>query len=259
MNRMADKVTIVTGAGSGIGRAIAERLAAEGSTVVVADFAPEGGQETVDLITASGGVASFQQVDVTKFADVERMVAATVASYGKVSALVNNAGISAGDQLRIHEVTEEVWDRIMNVNMKGVFNCCKAVLPVMMEQGGGSVVNIASAAAITMGPRAAYAASKGGVLSFTRSIALQYGEYRIRANAICPGPIDTPMSRAARSNGLYASSGIVDSAAGRRGDPIDIANAVLFLASDESKFVTADALVVDGGAMRLRAEQFRGR
>lgn len=259
MNRMSGKVSIVTGAGSGIGRAIALRLAEEGSAVVVADFAPAGGEESVDLIREAGGTASFEQVDVTSDEDVARLVTATLADYGEISVLVNNAGISTGDQLRLHEVTSDVWDRIMNVNMKGVFHCCKHVLPAMIERGGGSIVNIASAAAVTMGPRAAYAASKGGVLSLTRSIALQYGEYSIRANAICPGPVDTPMSRAARANGLYAESGIIDSAMGRRGEPVDIANAVLYLASDESKFVTADALVVDGGALRLRAEQFRGR
>lgn len=257
MNRLQGKVSIITGAGSGIGRGIAEKFAEEGSAVVVADASPAGGEETVELIRAAGGTANFQQVDVTSAGDVERLVQDTIERYGEISVLVNNAGISSGDTLRIHEVTEEAWDRIMNVNLKGVFFCCKYVLPAMLSRGGGSIVNIASAAALGMGPRAAYAASKGGVASLTRSIAFQYGEYNIRANAICPGPVDTPMSRAARANGTYSQAPIVDLAIDRRGEPEDIAYAALYLASDESKYVTSDMVLVDGGAMRLRAEQFR--
>lgn len=255
MNRLNNKVAVITGSGSGIGRGMALKFAAEGARVVVADFSEEGGRETVRLVEEAGGEALFQQVNVTNADDVKRMVENVVATYGTITTLVNNAGISAGDALYLHEVTEEVWDRIFDINAKGVFFCCKYVLPIMMENGGGSIVNIASAAAVGMAPRAAYAASKGAVASLTRSLAFQYGSHNIRVNAICPGPVETPMSRAARANGLYKER-IVESTVDRMGQPEDIAYTALFLASDESSFITSDMIVVDGGATRLKKELF---
>ena len=255
MNRLENKVAVITGSGSGIGRGMALKFAAEGARVVVADFSEEGGRETVRLIEAAGGQARFEAVNVTSAEDIQTMVKNVLAAYGTIDVLVNNAGISAGDALYLHEVSEENWDRIFDINAKGVFFCCKYVLPVMMENGGGSIVNIASAAAVGMAPRAAYAASKGAVASLTRSLAFQYGSYNIRVNAICPGPVETPMSRASRASGLYKER-IVDSLVERMGQPEDIAYAALYLASDESSYVTSDLLVVDGGAVRLKKELF---
>ena len=257
MDRLKDKVSIVTGAGSGIGRAIASLFAQEGSRVVVADVVPEGGEGTVRMITDAGGDAFFVKTDVSQSADVERMVRLAVEKYEKISVLVNNAGISAGDTTRIAELPEENWDRIININLKGVYLCCKYAIPEMIKNGkGGSIVNIASVAGISMAPRAAYAASKGGVVSLTKSVAFQYGHFNIRANAICPGSVDTPMVAASRKSGVYRGP-IMDRIIERQGKPEDIAYAALYLASDESSYVSADVVVVDGGTLRLRAEMFR--
>ncbi|MGY1551340.1 SDR family NAD(P)-dependent oxidoreductase [Microbacterium sp. A588] len=257
--RIAGKSAIVTGAGSGIGRGIAKRFAEQGAAVTVADMALDAAEETVAQIASTGGRAIAVRTNVTSAEDVAAMVDATVTAFGGVDILVNNAGISFGDTLKLHELEQDAWQLIMDVNLTGVFLCCKYTLPSMIARGGGSIVNIASAAAIGMAPRAAYAASKGGVVAITRSLAFQYGENSVRVNAICPGPVETPMSNAVRASGMYDDDGIVDLSIKRRGTPEDIANAALYFASDEARYVTADVLSVDGGALRLRAERFCGR
>lgn len=257
MDRLKGKVSIITGAGSGIGNGVAKLFAKEGSIVVVADFAQEAGQETVKMIEEAGGKALFVKTDVSNAESVNEMVTATVEEYGKLDVIVNIAGIAAGDTTNITTCPDEVFDRIMAVNLKGTYLCCKRVIPEMKKNRSGSIINIASVAAISMGPRAAYAASKGGVVALTKSLALQWGYYNIRVNAICPGPVETPMSRVTREAGIYKGS-IIDSCLdpSRMGTPEDIGYAALYLASDESSYVTSDILVVDGGTTRIRAEQF---
>src|SRR5512145_2729886 len=202
MGRLRSRIGIVTGAGSGIGRGIALLFAKEGARVVVADIGVETGEETVRLIKAGGNEAVFVRADVSKATDVEKMVQVAVNSYGKPTILCNNAGIMAGEPRFVSDLSEEAWDRTININLKGVFLCCKYVLPEMMSTGGGSIINIASIAAFKKSPNYAYAASKGGIVAFTQSLALQYGEHNIRANAVCPGSIATPgrdLSRKERS------------------------------------------------------------
>jgi NAD(P)-dependent dehydrogenase (short-subunit alcohol dehydrogenase family) len=257
MDRLKDKVSIITGAGSGIGKGMAQLFAREGSAVVVADFVPEAGMETVRLIQEAGGRALFVKTDVSNAESVNEMVAAAVKEFGKLDVLVNVAGISAGDTTDITKCPDEVFDRIIAVNLKGTYLCCKSAIPEMIKNRGGSIINIASMAAITMAPRAAYAASKGGVVALTKSLALQWGYYNIRVNAICPGPIETPMSNATREAGVYKGP-LIESCLKNysRGTPEDIGYAAVYLASDESSYVTSDIIVVDGGTMRIRAEQF---
>jgi NAD(P)-dependent dehydrogenase (short-subunit alcohol dehydrogenase family) len=256
MERLKDKVSIVTGAGSGIGRGIAQLFAKEGSKVIVADIAPKEGQETVKMIEDAGGEALFIHTDVSKATEVERMVKLTIDKYEKLTVLVNNAGISAGDTTKITELSEENWDRIMSINLKGVFLCCKYAIPEMIKAGGGSIINIASPAGLYGSPRAAYTASKGGVISLTKSLSIQFGHLNIRANAICPGSIDTPMGAASRRSGIYRGE-IMDRLIPRRGTPEDIAYAALYLASDESSYVSSALFGIDGGMLRLKVEQFR--
>jgi len=257
MDRLKGKVTIITGAGSGIGRGMAQLFAKEGATVVVADFSAEGGPETVRLIEEAGGSAFFVKTDVSSAESVDAMVTAAAEKYGKIDGIVNVAVLSFGDTTKIINTPDEAYDKIMAVNLKGTYLCCKRVIPELIKNEGGSIVNIASMAAITMGPRAAYAASKGGVVSLTKSLALQWGYYNIRVNAICPGPVETPMSAAVRKSGIYQES-IIDSCLKpyRRGDPEDIGYAALYLMSDEASYVSSDIIVVDGGTMRVKAEQF---
>lgn len=255
MGRLDTRIAIVTGGGSGIGQATALRFAEEGASVMIADINITGAAETRSMIeTRFGTPVTIHQTDVSQPDSVQAMVAETVRVLGTPTILVNNAGIATGDSLQLHEVDPAVWDRIQAVNLRGPFLCCKYVIPRMMAAGGGSIINIASAAAVGMAPRAAYAASKGGVVALTRSIAFQYGGKNIRCNAICPGAVETALARQARASGTYKVP-IVEALIQRRAEPEEIANAVLFLASDESAFITSDVLLLDGGALRLRKEE----
>lgn len=258
--RLAGKVALITGACGGIGTEAAKIFAQNGASLMLTDL-DEGRLATLadslrdEGYLQAGAKVSFAAGDVASGASVSAVAAKAEADLGPVTVLLNNAGITNGDLLQMHEVKDEDFDRIMAVNLKGPFLFCKYILPQMMRAGHGSVVNIASAAALGMAPRAVYAASKGGVATMTRSIAFQYGKFGIRANAICPGPVDTPMSRAARASGMYKEM-IVQSLVDRRANPEEMANIALFLASDEASFISGDLIAADGGALRLRKELF---
>jgi NAD(P)-dependent dehydrogenase (short-subunit alcohol dehydrogenase family) len=244
--RLVGKVAIITGGGSGIGRATAELFAQEGAKLVVADYNPEAGQETVKAIKTTGGEALFIAVDVSNSAQVQQMVQAALDAFGGIDILFNNAGsLIWGTVL---ETEEEAWNRLMGINLNGVFLCGKAVLPHMIERGGGSIINASSSTGAhdAVGGLAAYVTSKGGVTLLTKCMALDHMHDNIRVNAVAPGPTDTPMLRDALSpEDLQAF--VEAFPLGRLGRPEEVAQAALFLASDEASFVTGAILAVDGG------------
>ena len=244
--RISDKVAIITGAASGIGRTTAILFAKEGGKVVVADKNEVGGNETVDLIRSDGGQAIFDYVNVTSATDIQGMVKTTINTYGKLNILVNNAGIAI--RLPVVDLSEEDWDRNIDVNLKSVYLSSKYAIPRMIKNGGGSIVNIASIYGIVGGRiRAAYAASKGGVVNLTRSMALDYALHKIRVNCVCPGFVNTPLLKNILKNKEEYQALADLHPMGRLGDMLEIALGVLYLASDESSFVTGIALPIDGG------------
>jgi len=248
--RLAGKVAIITGAGAGIGRATALLFAKEGAEVVVADFDPEGGKETVRLIEEKGGRAIFLPVDVSKAADVKRMVKTTVERCGRLNILVNNAGIYT--QADVVQATEEEWDRILDVNLKGVFLCSKYSIPEMIKGGGGSIVNIGSEAGIVgIKNQVAYNVSKSGVIALTRSMALDFAPHNIRVNCLCPGRTLTPLVEQVITEAQDPESmrrALEDDRPLKRmGRPEEIAAGILYLASDESSYATGSILSIDGG------------
>lgn len=244
--RISDKVAIITGAASGIGRTTAILFAKEGGKVVVADKNEVGGNETVDLIRSDGGQAIFDYVNVTSATDIQGMVKTTINTYGKLNILVNNAGIAT--RLPVVDLSEEDWDRNIDVNLKSIYLSSKYAIPRMIKNGGGSIVNIASIYGIVGGRvRAAYAASKGGVVSLTRSMALDYALHKIRVNCVCPGFVNTPLLKNILKNKEEYQALADLHPMGRLGDMLEIALGVLYLASDESSFVTGIALPIDGG------------
>ena len=245
MKRLEGKVAVITGAGSGIGRETALLFAREGAKVVVADYVPEAGEETVRQIRESGGEAIFVKTDVSKASDAERMVRETTAKYGKLDILHNNAGI-LGRVAFVGDAIEEDWDRVMEVNLKGVFLCSKYAVQEMIKGGGGVIISNASAMGLVGLPgNASYSAAKGGIIQFTRTMALEYASSNIRVNCICGGWIDTPMNEELGENIVKWT--LRETPLGRWGKPEEVAQAALYLASDESSFVTGTALVVDGG------------
>jgi len=242
------KVALVTGASSGIGRATALAFAAEGARTVVADVAVERSNETVEQIKAAGGEAMFIEADVSKQPDVKAMIERTLAAYGRLDCAFNNAGIE-GDMANTVDCTEDNWDRTVDVNLKGVWLCMKYEIPVMLEQGGGAIVNCASVAGL-VGFRnlPAYSASKGGVVELTKTTALEYADAGIRVDAVCPGVIRTPMvERVVAGHPDVEAQFTALEPVGRMGTPEEIASSVLWLCSPGASFVTGHALVADGG------------
>lgn len=250
--RLKDETVFVTGAGSGIGRATARRCAEEGATVVVTDVDVDGGEETVDLVAGDEGPgeAVFHQLDVTDAAAVEATVDAAADEHG-LDVMVNNAGIGQ-ENAAMESVPLAERDRIFEINGKGVWNGCRAAIPHLKEQGSGAIVNVASLAGVIGQPWAsAYAFMKGGVTKFTRTIAGELGRYGVRANAVCPGFIDTPLvaeGLQSRDDPEAAREKLEQQYALKRiGQPEEIAAAIAFLGSEDASFVTGHALVVDGG------------
>lgn len=243
------KVAIVTGGGSGIGRASAVKLAAAGAQVCVADVNEVGGEETVAQIQAAGGQAFFIRCDVSRSADVQAMVESTVRSYGGLDIALNNAGVG-GLMGRTEDLSEDDWDLVMNVNLKGVWLCMKYELPHLVARGAGSVINVASLAGLVgFQNNSCYSASKHGVVGLTKSAALEYARRGVRVNAICPGFTDTAMvgQLVDEVPGMAERTRMV-SPMRRLGTVDEIADAVLFLAGDTSTFITGQAIALDGGA-----------
>ena len=247
--RLDGKVAIITGAGSGIGREAALLFAREGARVIVAEVADDAGRRTVADIASAGGQAHFVHADVSKAADAESMVAAAEKTYGKLNVLFNNAGIFPTADGSVVDTDEETWDLVMRVNLKGVFLGCKYAIPALLRAGGGSLINTASFVALMGAATAqiAYTASKGGVLSMTREIAVEFARKNIRANALCPGPVDTPLLAELLSDPARRQRRMVHIPPGRLAKASEIANAALFLASDESSYVNGAIFTVDGG------------
>jgi NAD(P)-dependent dehydrogenase (short-subunit alcohol dehydrogenase family) len=243
--RLAGKVAVVTGAGGGIGLATVRRFVSEGAKVVCADIDETAGRATADEV---GG--EFIKIDVTNEADVQAMFALAIEKYGGIDIAFNNAGISPADDDSILTTGLEAWQRVQDVNLKSVFLCCKHAIEYMRHNGGGSIINTASFVAVlgSATSQISYTASKGGVLAMTRELGVQFAREGIRVNALCPGPINTPLLKELfAKDPERAARRLVHVPMGRFGEPEEIAGAVAFLASDDSSFMTASTFLVDGG------------
>jgi NAD(P)-dependent dehydrogenase (short-subunit alcohol dehydrogenase family) len=248
-SRLEGRVAWISGGGSGIGRESVLRFAAEGARVLVADRDESAGAEAVDAVRTAGGDARFFATDVSRAADVEASIAAAESAFGALDIVFNNAGIFPADDGNPVDTPEAVWDQVMAVNLKGVFLGCKYGIPALLRAGGGAIVNTASFVAV-MGAatsQIAYTASKGGVLALTREIAVEYARQGIRANALCPGPVDTPLLQELLADPAARARRMVHIPMGRLAKAEEIAKAALYLASDDASYVNGATFLVDGG------------
>lgn len=248
--RLAGKNALITGGGSGIGRAMALAFVAEGARVFVADMRGADAEETVRQVVQAGGDAAAFQADVSRSADVQAMIAACLDRLSRIDVLCNNAGI--GSTQSVVDTPEDVWEAVFAVNVRGMFLCCKYAIPHMIEAGGGVIVNTASVAGLVgLKNRAAYCASKGAVVSLTRAMAVDHVQQKIRCNCICPGTVDSPwvgrLLDAAPDPVAERAALVARQPMGRLGTPEEVARAAVYLASDDADFVTGSALVIDGG------------
>jgi len=244
------KIAIITGSASGIGAACAWKFVKEGATVMVVDVNDEGGRKLVEEIKSDGGVADYLHIDVTSPQDIERMISSTVEKFGKIDILLNNVGINPVSN--VVDTSVDVWDKVMQVNLKSAFLGCKAAIPAMVRTGGGVIINMGSVSGLEAGPvsQTAYEVSKAGIIALTKSIAQDFASENIRANCICPGATATPLIKkfieeSMTSDERKAWMGIVPM--GRLAEPDEIASVAAFLASDDSSYVTGATIVVDGG------------
>ena len=248
METFKSKVALVTGGSSGIGRATALAFAQRGARVVVADLGVEGGEETASLIQNTGGEALFIQTDVAQANEIEHLVGKTVETYGQLDCALNNAGI-AGDLSLTADCSEEHWNRVMSINLRGVWLCMKHELPQMLKQGSGAIVNTASALGLVgIIGQTAYVAAKHGVVGLTKTAALEYAKSGIRVNAVCPGVIQTPMVESVINAQPELTEGLLAlEPVGRLGKPEEIAQTAVWLCSDAASFVTGHSMAADGG------------
>jgi Dehydrogenases with different specificities (related to short-chain alcohol dehydrogenases) len=253
MSRLKGKAILITGAGSGIGQCTAQLFASEGAEIIVNDIDAVKGEETVASIVEAGGTASFIHADVTNPESVQQLTAKAIEQFGRIDVLFNNAGISGVGA--IHEIEPDAWDRVINVNIRGVYLPCKYIVPHMMERRSGNIINMSSCIAeMGLARRASYSATKGAILALTKSMQVDYAPYNIRVNALLPGTIMTPfVENYLRNSYADPEEGFASikqrQLTGELGRPDDVARAALFLASDESKFMMGSPLYIDGGVV----------
>ncbi len=248
--RLEGKIALITGGASGQGRVAAQRFAAEGAKVALSDVNEEGGVQTMHMVQENGGEAFFVQGDVSAEGSAKAMVEAAVRQYGALHILYNNAGIvGANVDSDVTHLSVDTWDRILNINLRGIFLCSKYAVPALIQAGGGSVINTASIAGLIGSPFAghAYTASKGGVIALTRAMAMAYAPQHVRVNAICPGGVETPMTAHFKAEDAQWQHYIDSHPLGRVGTPEDIVHLAVYLASEESSWVTGSIFTIDGG------------
>jgi len=240
-----DRIAIVTGAGCGIGRAVAHKLSVNGIKVVVNDVISDHATKTVEQIRSNGGEATYIQADISSWDDAKKLIDKTVETYGTLDILVNNAGITR-DKL-IRDMEEEDWDKVLSINLKGAFNCCKFATPIMVEKKYGKIVNLSSRAHLGNPGQANYSSSKAGILGLTRSMSLEFGRFNINVNAVAPGMVDTEGLKTIPKYDLVLERAMKITPLKRIGKPEDIANLVFFLVSEESSYIAGEVIHITGG------------